>query len=484
MTCDWLEGCPFYHDKLPLKRGVGPIFKTKYCNDNFDQCARYKVAREAGEQFVPDSLYPNMNDVAEGIITEALQAQSANSNQAGKSSYIARQPIFDRNMGIYGYELLYRQGNDNFFSHMDDDQATAELIYNSFFVFGLYDLTDGTKAFINFSKELVDSDIPSLLPKQSIIVEILERDHTTQATVDACRHIRSLGYSLALDDFAFEPDNLPLLEFANIVKIDFLSTSLEAQANLIKKYGGKIRFLAEKVETREDYSRALGMGYDFFQGYFFCKPSMVSSREIASLNINLFNILKELNTIDPSFSHIATIIQGDLGLSLKLLKLANSVYYGARYEINSILHALSFIGANELYQWISIMMLKDYTDIENSEVIKLSLIRAKFMELLSIELYPKDNANDYFFTGMFSFIDVLLNQSMERVLSGLPLGVNVKQALLGEDNAQRRLLSCVIAYETAAMDEAEDQEIVQTIGSKKFMSLYIDSIKWVKSLNY
>lgn len=484
MGCDRLEGCPFYHDKMPLKHGVGTIFKTKYCNDNFEQCARYKVSQKVGAQFVPNSLYPNMNDVADGIIKEALQDQPTVQHQAGKSSYIARQPIFDRNMGIYGYELLYRKGEDNFFTQMDDDEATAELIYNSFLVFGLYDLTDGTKAFINFSKELIDSDIPSLLPKQSIIMEILERNLATQATVDACRHIKSLGYSLALDDFVFEPDNLPLLEFANIVKIDFPSTNLELQFSLIAKYGKTVKFLAEKVETREDYSRALDMGYDFFQGYFFCKPSMIRSKEVASLNINLFNILKELNTIDPSFSHIASIIQGDLGLSLKLLKLANSVYYGARHEIKSILHALSFIGANELYQWISIMMLKDYTDVENAEVIRLSLIRAKFMELLSMELHPKDNANDYFFTGMFSFIDVLLNQSMDKVLSGLPLSANVKQALQGEDNTQRRLLNCVIAYESASMGEAEEQEIVSIIGSKKFMSLYIDSIKWVKNLNY
>lgn len=483
MTCDRLEGCPFYHDKLPLKHGLGPVFKNKYCNENFEQCARYQVIQEAGVEFVPDNLYPNMVDVAEGIIKEALQDQPA-ADQNGKSSYIARQPIFDRNMGIYGYELLYRQGSDNFFVQIDDDQATAELIYNSFLVFGLYDLTDGTKAFINFSKELIDSDIPSLLPKQSIIMEILERKNATQATMDACRHIKSLGYSLALDDFAFEPENFPLLEFADIIKIDFHAMSPADQLKLIRHYGNKTKFLAEKVETREDYAHALDMGYDFFQGYFFCKPSMITSREIASLNINLFNILKELNTIDPSFSHIASIIQGDLGLSLKLLKLANSVYYGTRYEIKSILHALSFIGATELYQWISIMMLKDYTNIENAELIKLSLIRAKFMELLSQDLHPKDNANDYFFTGMFSFIDVLLNQSMEKVLGGLPLAATVKQALLGEDNAQRKLLKCVVAYETASMDEPETQEIASTIGSKKFMSLYIDSIKWVKNLNY
>jgi Predicted signal transduction protein containing EAL and modified HD-GYP domains len=387
-------------------------------------------------------------------------------------------------MGIHGYELLYRQGSDNFFVQMDDDQATTELIYNSFFVFGLYDLTDGSKAFINFSKELIETDIPSLLPKQNIIVEILERNPATQSTIEACKRIKAMGYSLALDDFVFDEYNLPLLELVDIVKIEYPSVSLDVQSRLIKKYGRKTRFLAEKLETREDFNIAMKLGYDYFQGYFFCRPSMFNSREVASLNVNLFNILKELNTLDPSFLHIAEIIEGDLGLSLKLLKLANSVHFGARNEITSILRALSFIGINELYQWISIMMLKAQANVENAAVIKLSLVRARFMELLSKELYPKDNANEYFFTGMFSFIDVLLNQTMEKVLKGLPLPANVKQALLGEDNEPRKLLNCVIHYETANLNESEQQNIICAIGPNKFMSLYIDAIKWVNTLHY
>ena len=484
MECDWLESCPFYNDKMKVQDVVGAILKTKYCKENHDQCARYKVAREAGKQFVPDTLFPNMLDVAETIIKEAQQnLQSASENPDGVS-FIARQPIFDRHMGIYGYELLYRKGKDNFFIQTDDDQATTELIYNTSLVFGLYDLTDGTKAFINFSKELVDSNIPTLLPKKCIIIEVLERSETTQATLEACKRIKSLGYSLALDDFVFDEKNLPLLEYADIVKVDFLSVPPENQAALIQKHKKHIQFLAEKVETREDYERALSLGYDFFQGYFFCKPSMFKSKDIASLNINLFNILRELNTIDPSFSNIAAIIQGDLGLSLKLLKLANSAYFGARSEVKSILHALSYIGLNELYQWISIIMLKDYSNVENAELVKMSLNRAKLMELVSREIYPGENTNEFYFTGMFSFIDVLLNQDMEKVLAGLPLPVNVKQALLGENNAQRRLLNFIHAYESGNLDRPEDEEIILIIGSKKFMSLYMEAIKWVKNLNY
>ncbi len=487
MQCKFFTECPFYNDKMHVQQGVGAIFERKYCADNCEGCARYLVASAVGVQYVPDTLFPNMNDVAVSIMEEVRQGdsdQQADMSETRTHSYIARQPIFDRNMGVYGYELLYRQGNENFFRQMDDDQATAELIYTSFLVFGLYDLTEGTRAFINFSKELIESAVPSLLPKQSITIEVLERSHTTQATVEACRRIKELGYSLALDDFVFDPEDLPLLEFADIVKVDFCAVSPEKQAAMIREYHKDAKFLAEKVETREDYARAVQLGYDFFQGHFFSQPAMLTTKDVASLNINLFNILKELGTFDPSFSNIAAIIEKDLGLSLKLLKLANSVYFGARSEIKSILHALSFIGINELYQWISLMLVKDYSTPENSELIKLSFVRAKFMELLARELFSAKDTKSYYFTGMFSSIDVLLGQSMEQVLKGLPLPADVKQALMGEDNAQHKLLDCVVAYEKAEFDAEDKQSIIGQIGSKKFLSLYIDAIKWVRNLNY
>ena len=330
--------------------------------------------------------------------------------------YIARQPIFDRNMNIYGYELLYRQSEKNSFVGIDDDQATAELIYNSFLVIGLNDLTEGTKAFINFSKELLESDVPLLLPKENIIIEILEREEATRSTVDACERMRSLGYSLALDDFILDDNNLPLLDMADIVKVEFPSLALHLQRDLIKRYKTKVKFLAEKIETREEYQQAVELGYDLFQGYFFSKPCIVNSKEIVSINTNLFSIIEELNEKDPSYTKIAEIIKRDLGLSYKLLKLSNSVYFGSRYKIKSIPHALSYMGIKELYQWISLMLLKDLQNVENAELIKVSLIRGKLMDLLAAELNKKNDNTDYFFTGMFSFIDILLNKKMDQVL--------------------------------------------------------------------
>ena len=400
--------------------------------------------------------------------------------------YIARQPIFDSHMNIYGYELLYRQNEKNYFIEMDDDKATTELIYNSFLVVGLNDLTDGTKAFINFSKDLINSEVPYLLPKDRVVFEILERQEASQETIEACDKMRALGYKLALDDFVMDDSFLPLIDKVDIIKVEYPSVSLSDQRNFIQKYRSKsnVKFLAEKIETREDYQCAAEMGYDYFQGYFFSKPAMVNSKEIASLDLSLFSVLDELNKPEPSYSTISDIIQRDLGLTYKLLKLANSAYMGAKHKIDSIPHALTYIGINELHQWISLMMLKELQNVENAEMIKLSLIRGKLMELIATEANYEDNTSECFFTGMFSFIDVLMNQPMEQLLEGLPFSNNVKQALLGEDNALGQLLLFVINFESAKWNKVVNNYPLNMISPARFMELYMESLKWAKRLNY
>lgn len=398
--------------------------------------------------------------------------------------YIARQPIFSRNMRIYGYELLYRKSSVNSFDGVDDDLATTEVLYNSFLVVGLDNLTNGAKAFINFSKNLIDSEIPLLLPKDKVIVEILEREQATQATVEACARIRDLGYQIALDDFVLNEANLPLLGYADIIKIEYPRWSLKKQIALLKHYKGKIKFLAEKIETREDFRKANELGYDYFQGYFFSKPKMINSKEIKTLNTTLFNIIDELNSEDPDFRALSDMISRDLGLSYKLLKLANSVYIGALYAIKTIEQALAALGTRKLYQWISLMLIKDVQDVENTEIIKLSLIRGKLMSLLADELGRKDKATDYFFAGISSFIDILLNRPMEDILTELPLSEDVKGALLGADNDMRQMLDYLLAFEKAEWSKVEKLSATYGIGMGRFMELYVDALKWANTLDY
>lgn len=399
--------------------------------------------------------------------------------------FIARQPIFDRSLQVYGYELLYRTSSDNFYSGLDDNRATGELLYNSFLVMGLRDLTEGKKAFINFSKDLISTDIPGLLPPGEVVIEVLEREKATADTLTSCLRLKDKGYTIALDDFILDENNLPLIAVADIIKVEYPAVSYENQMMMIKKYGSKIKFLAEKIETREEYYRAVQMGYDYFQGYFFSKPALIASKEIRSIPANLYLTMEDLSRPEPSFRTLSRIIASDLGLSYKILKLANSVHYGSRSEIKSLPQALSFIGIAELKKWTSIMLLKNIGNVENAELIKVSIIRGKIMELIAQTLRFDEDSSWFYFTGMFSYIDVLMNQEMSQIMDGLPLPEEVKAALKGENNIFRKMLDCVSGYD---MNEGSGLErcdtLLRELGNQQFMQLYQEAIHWSCNLQY
>ncbi len=398
--------------------------------------------------------------------------------------YVARQPIFDRHMNVIAYELLYRKSMNNFYEGTDDNQATAELINNAFLTMHYRELTGGTKAFINFSEDMLINEIPLLLPPESTVVEILERVEINDSLISSSEKLRDNGYIIALDDFVFDESYLPLLDIAHIIKIEFPVVSLESQRKLIKKYKNKIKFLAEKVETREEYQLAYDMGYDYFQGYFFSKPVIVKSKEIGSLNVNLTRVMDQLNKTEPDYQKIADIIETDLGLSYKLLKLANSVFFGVKNKIIYTKQALVQLGIIELKKWIYLMMLQDIQVIENKELIKTCFIRAKFMELIAAEVGGENKEFEYFMVGLLSSIDVLMNRDMESIVKELTLTPSVRDALLGVDNEIRKILDVIIFHENLKPENLYLDEIHTGLDKEKFIGLYIESLMWVLQLDY
>jgi len=261
--------------------------------------------------------------------------------------YVARQPIFDRNMNIYGYELLYRRSANNFYEGLDDGQATSELIHNAFLVMQFDDLTNGNRAFINFSEDLLEKEIPFLLSEDTIVVEILERVKVTDTLIKSCKKLKENGYTIALDDYIFQETFLPLVKLADIIKVEFNGSDLDQQRKLIKENKEKT-FLAEKIETIEDYRIALNMGYDLFQGYFFSKPVILTGKKIEILNSSLIKMIEALNQEEPDLQQITEIIEKDLALSYKLLKMANSVIFASKSRIYSIKQALVRLGIEEM----------------------------------------------------------------------------------------------------------------------------------------
>jgi len=398
--------------------------------------------------------------------------------------YAARQPIFNRNHSIYGYELLYRSSSNNYYDGIDDSDSTAILLINSLLVMNLKDLTDDSRGFINFSDILIKKEIPFLLPKENVVIEILERVDISPSLIDALKKLKSSGYILALDDFVFSESYIPLIELADIIKVEFPIISIADQRKLIEQYKGKVKFLAEKIETREEYDLAYKLGYDYFQGYFFSKPLIVKGEEIKAFDTSFASILVELDKIEPDYQAITEIVEKDVGLTYKLLKASNSVCQAGRFEISSPKQAIVRMGLIELKKWVYLMKFKSIQTASNKTLIELSLIRAKLMELLSLEL-NLDRQFEFYMAGIFSSIDVLLNKSMKDATNDLPFSLDVKNALLGEQNIVKEALDFIISHEKANWSNLSDSPSINLIPNitDKYILLYIQALKWVKTLD-
>lgn len=396
--------------------------------------------------------------------------------------YVARQPIFDKGMDIVGYELLYRRSMNNFFEGVDDNQATADLINSAFLVMQFNELTSGTRAFINFSAEMLIKEIPLLLPKGYIVVEILEKVEATAEVLKACEKLKAEGYMIALDDFTFRESSMPLIELADIVKVEFSAVDAQTQRRNIQKYGSRVKFLAEKVETREEYQMAAAMGYDFFQGYFFSKPIIEKKKEIASMPAALMRLMQELDRPEPEYQTLTEIIETDVGLSYKMLRFAGSVFFGSRGDVYTVKQALIRLGMTEIRKWVYLLLLKNLQSTDNRELVKTCLIRAKFMELLALEAGGDRKHYDYFLAGLFSSIDILLESTMEAAVRELPITSNVKEALLGKKNDIAHALQLVLYQELGKWDEIDISTFAPGMIRDRMMSLYILSLQWVFGL--
>lgn len=398
--------------------------------------------------------------------------------------HVARQPIFDSKLNVVAYELLFRNNLINACEEMDGDRATNAVAANSFLLIGIETLTDGKKAFINFTTNALKNNVPAMLPKKLVAVEILENVFPDAAIISICQELKQDGYLLVLDDFVFAPEYMPLIQSADIIKVDFRATPREERLLLIQRLKDyPIKFLAEKVGTQEEFKDAQQMGYSYFQGYFFCKPVIVSRKNIPSYKVNALHILQEINRPELEFQHIEEIIKRDLSLSYKLLKFINSSSFGFRNRIHSIRQALTLLGQRELVKWASLITLKGVASDKPGELILKSLIRARFGELLATRKMSKSSAANAFLMGMFSHIDVLLDQPMRYVLDEISLSEEIKGALMKEKSNQFSVLYNLIqTYESGDWEAFSYCAEEMGIDTKTVLTAYRESLVWAHDL--
>ncbi len=390
---------------------------------------------------------------------------------------IGRQQILDNNLNIYAYEILFRGSNFDLNHKEGATSATNQVITDTLLEIGLNDIVGTARAFINFTAQNLLEKTPLNLPQDRIVIEVLEDVTVDLRIINNLREFSQQGYSIALDDFVLTPEWIPLLEFADIIKLDVMAMPLSETLAIIEKLKPyKLQLLAEKVETLEEYETLKKAGCELFQGFFFSKPNIVAGKKRLSINQTAaIKLLSTINSLDVSFNELSSVISQDVGLSYKLLHYINSAFFSLPNKIESIHHAVTYLGLSEIKRWVNILTLTSMSNKPDA-LLQNILIRGKMCELLA-EQYQQD-PNQLFFTGMLSSLDSLLDIPIDEALAQLPLTKNIAQAILNKQGIAGEILAYVLCYERWELSCASKHRITPVnVGD-----IYIQSINWTNKV--
>ena len=399
----------------------------------------------------------------------------------GATRYLARQPILNSRGQVHAYELLFRSsGLENSFGNADFEVA-SRTIFDNAMIFGLEELSDNLPAFVNCTAETLTGALPSVLPPQYAVLEILETVEPTPDIVAACRSLEEQGYRIALDDFVWDAKFTPLVELASYIKVDFLGTTREARRQILQQVRDSgAQLVAERVETVDDYLEAAKEGFTLFQGYYFCRPVMMEKRKIPSNTLFHFEILKELVNDPFEIRRLVPLVKSDASLTYRLLRLVNSAAFGLRREITSIQSAIVIVGDDAFRRLATVAIASELNAGQPAEVLHMALIRARFCELAAPVC--RLTATEQYLLGMFSLLPAMLQIPMDEVAPLLPLRVQIRESLRGIDLPEHRLLAWLEANERGDWDATDAICHQHHFNAEMLFRFYAEAVRWSASV--
>jgi c-di-GMP-related signal transduction protein len=393
--------------------------------------------------------------------------------------YVARQPILDRNLNLIAYELLFRKGIKNSYPLVDDDFATIRLLSEQFFS-SASNILDKKLGFVNFPYQSILDDIPKMFPKDKVVIEILEDCEPTDILFNHIESLKQDGYSIALDDFIPAKEWERFFPFIDIIKLDIRLISIKECVPFINRFiNSHIKFLAEKVETYDEYQEALDAGFDYFQGYFFSKTKVIKKKVIYSSIVALTRLADIISKDQIDYYAVEKIITSDVALSYKLLLLVNSSS-NIIAKITSFRQAISYLGEKKLRQFITFILISSTQEGKPEALYRLSIQRAHFCELIMNN--DKQLRGKAFLTGIFSLLDSLLDQPFDVILKKISFDEEVKLALLFRDGKLGKLLLLVMAYEKADWDVVQELSLYLGLTKINLAGCYQDSLSLTDEL--
>lgn len=396
--------------------------------------------------------------------------------------FVARQPIFDRQDRLAGYELLYR----NTATSTVADGAAAEAmctdtVIHSFLDIGLDELTDGHRAFVNCTREFLLDGQVDLLPPEKVVIEVLETVGSDDAVVAACRRLSGRGYQLALDDYVDTAAYDPLLRTVSIVKLDVLHQERPALETVVQRLRQfPVQLVAERVETAEMHEMCRSLGFDLFQGYFYQRPELVARKEIPVSQAAMLQLLNMLRDPEATDAAVERGFRSDPSLTYKLLRIVNSAAVGGR-GVDSIGYAIRIVGRHMLYRWLALLMVSSMVTGNglHDQLVEAALLRARLCELIAESSPHVRHSQALFMTGLFSMLDVLLRMPMRDVLSRVHVSDEIREAVMEGAGPYAAPLRLADAYQRGDWDQVDAFATSLGILPMQLPWLYTKALTWV-----
>ena len=397
---------------------------------------------------------------------------------------IGRQPILNRSEEVVAYELLFRSaGSKNEATVLDASQASASVIINTLSGFGLEAILGAHRGFINLELDLLMSDSITILPKERVVLELLETLQVTPELIERCRVLKEDGFTLALDDHEYDPIYEELYHIVDIVKVDLFQSPVDRLAEMVERFRPyNITLLAEKVETHDEYLCCRDMGFDLFQGYYFAKPSVMEKKRFDDSGVHLLKLMRYLNE-DAETNAIEQAFRESPGLTYKLLLLVNSVSLGMRIKIQNVRHAVATLGRKQIKRWVQLALFaSDDSNALESPLIEMAAVRAAFMEQLASRLPQfkgKQDAIDLaFMTGTLSLLETIYAISMDEVIATLNLSEDIRYALTDRSGIFGQLLHLAELFERMEFNEASIQFEVLGLSQEDVLDAQVKAYNW------
>lgn len=347
------------------------------------------------------------------------------------------------------------------------------MIANTFIELGLDEIVGPHRAFINLTRGFLVNDWPLSFPRDRVVLEILEDIEPDEEVLAAVRRLKQEGFTIALDDFIFHERLRPLVELADLIKIDLMALEdgqLEEHVQALRGYPA--RLLAEKIETRDEFEQCKALGFDYFQGYFLSRPNVIQGREIPPNGLATVRLLARLQDPEVGAAELETLIGQDVGLSYKLLRYINSAFFALPRTVESIRQAVVYLGNQAIKTWATLLVFCGIED-KPHELMTTAMLRARMCQLLA-ERTGQRQPETYFTVGLFSALEALLEAPLETVLEALPFSEDVRLALLKREGPYGAALNCVLAYEQADWERVRCHDLPPA----EITETYLDAARW------